>query len=482
MKKIIQLKYLFYLSLFTVILCSGPNRKKDIYRSIAYTNYSYGNKPKQHFLKDKSKGETILLTGSKSSFYTWKYNIFTGTFIKDTRYATDELLNAFPVKLPNAKSGSLEILSEVAKCPWNPENQLAMVTVYSSSEEVNKEEKKTEAKNLVIAIDTSGSMATQRALTMARQNIIEYIRGKNLQISLIEYKDNSKIILSGQNSENRSSQIIDELMQLKEDGGTNAWPGINLAFKEANYLAKNREKTEIIFFSDGDFGGTNIIELDNLLQKNKKIQWRTIVYQSQESDWHEDNKEVHEKLNVQFVRDGFEGIQVLGKENISKLENKIIPTIDISINENAVEDYRIIGFENVMVDASKKNSSIYRKSYTGLVHHFLIEFRLKPEGISKEMGTLKVGVIDTTISTPTISDKQEGYKILQSSKDPFDATEYFRFGAGVAMFNKILNNELPSNTVNYYKSIHLLQDAISYDPDGQKKIFLKEITSQKSSL
>ena len=81
-------------------------------------------------------------------------------------------------------------------------------------------------------------------------------------------------------------------------------------------------------------------------------------------------------------------------------------------------------------------------------------------------------------------EKQKNYEVketlLYKENLIWNASDNFRFAAGVAGLGMILNNSREKGNVDFNMVIHLVQSSISYDPDRTKREFLNLVNKLKN--
>tara|TARA_B100001989_G_scaffold64690_1_gene43754 strand:+ start:5792 stop:7624 length:1833 start_codon:yes stop_codon:yes gene_type:complete len=108
--------------------------------------------------------------------------------------------------------------------------------------------------NLVVVIDTSGSMQ--------RQNKLEYVKeGLKLMLDKLQPQDTLAIIRYDSSAHlvrnanpvtaSNKQQIIQQIEQLRATGGTNLYEGLELGFKECLKQFSDGKQNRVIFLSDG---------------------------------------------------------------------------------------------------------------------------------------------------------------------------------------------------------------------------------------
>ncbi|MFV0413121.1 MAG: vWA domain-containing protein [Oscillospiraceae bacterium] len=156
----------------------------------------------------------------------------------------EELVNYFDYSYPRPKAGSehpFSITAEVAPCPWNPENQLAMVGIQG----MELESAGKTASNIVFLLDVSGSMSDENKLLLEKLD-------ENDRVSIVTYAGSDKVIAEGVPGSQwqKLSGLIDSL---SSGGSTAGAKGLETAYRLARENFIEGGNNRIILATDGDF-------------------------------------------------------------------------------------------------------------------------------------------------------------------------------------------------------------------------------------
>ena len=136
---------------------------------------------------------------------------------------TEELINYFRFAHPNAPSNApFSVTTEVAQCPWNPRNRLALIGL--QSRRIDSE--RTPPRNLVFLLDVSGSMDSpdklplvRNAMSMLADSLTDHDR-----VSIVVYAGASGLVLPPTPG-HRKDIIKQAIAELKPGGSTNGAAG-----------------------------------------------------------------------------------------------------------------------------------------------------------------------------------------------------------------------------------------------------------------
>ncbi len=466
---------IIYTCIIAIILflsCSGYNTRTNFYSKENIPSYEVF--PGKDFTSTKVGTNSYFpLEASTASYINLKDAVENSNY--PSNIYTEELLNSFPYNYPNPKDGKpIGLHLEAAISPWDDKRKLIHIGINSGK--IEKEENSNEAsKNIVFAIDTSGSMGGSERMDLAKNSMKAFIQGLNSKdsVATIEYTDDAKIILPP-TSMNAKNRILDSIARLKPTGGTNALPGILLAYKLAREMRSDREQTKVIIVTDGDFGGVNNDELLSLILKENKAGISFSIFGFSTSgkvpvmDLVNTTK-AGEAYYINSSEDAKKSLSLQSWLTFISLAKDM--SIEVKFNPGLVESFRLIGFEKYRPSPTKK---MYEVS-SSFSHTALYEVITSD---SYKKGS-ELAMVKLTYKTTNGKPEELRENILDAKNTTWDASDNFRFAAGVAGLGMILNHSIYKGSLDFNMVIHLIQSAILYDPDGTRKELLSLVNRLK---
>ena len=262
---------------------------------------------------------------------------------------TEEMVNYFDYAYDGPTGDKpFSIETTFAPCPWNDENELLMIGIQGKEIEYES----APPNNLVFLIDVSGSMSGDKIeMVKASINLLVGNLREEDTVSIVTYAGNAKVVLepTGGNNKNIISEAVDNVYT---GGSTAGAAGIdlayNLAYETFNFNGNNR----VVMFTDGDFnvGATSGEELTQIVRERADagIYLTILGYGSQyfSADRMEELSNDGDG-SYYFIDTMKEADKVLNHEIVSS----IVPIADdvkiqIEFNTDVVESYRLIGYEN----------------------------------------------------------------------------------------------------------------------------------------
>lgn len=392
----------------------------------------------------------------------------------------EEFINYFKYKLNNPEgSDKFGITTEITTCPWNEEHQLMFVGMKTRDIDL------TEApdSNLVFLVDVSGSMDEPDKLPLLQKSLTELVDslpGKG-KISLVTYSGQEAVLLSGVSMKNKV-KIKNAIDSMTASGCTNGEAGIQKAYKiaESNYIDGGINR--IIMCTDGDLnvGVSNPDDLEKLIEEKRNNGIFLSVLGFGEGNLKDDNLERLADCgngNYSYIDSLFEGKKVLVDEMGSTLVTVAKDVkLQVEFNPARVNSYRLIGYENRIMNDTDFNDDTKDGGEIGAGHSVVALYEIVPEGSRSAINlkyqdeATKAAPTDDKYSDEyaTVSvrykepeaDKSELFSIIVGDKDYNETgSENIRFASMVAEFAMILSD-------SEYKGNATLEDIM----EGYKQV------------
>ncbi len=278
-----------------------------------------------------------------------------GLNVPEDAVRIEEFINYFDYDYPQPEDD--EVFSEYvefADCPWNPSAKLMMAGVQGKT--IPEEE--LPPSNLVFLIDSSGSMSSydklplvQSAFSMLSENL-----GEDDRISIVTYAGSSCTLLAGECGKNKDT-ILEALYSITANGSTNGEGGINTAYELAEKFFIEGGNNRVILATDGDLnvGASSEKELTKLIETKRNngiylsvLGFGTGNYKDARLEAVADNG----NGNFSYIDSIDEARRVLVKEMGGTLFTIAKDVkIQVEFNPSQVKSYRLIGYDNRIMDA-----------------------------------------------------------------------------------------------------------------------------------
>lgn len=408
----------------------------------------------------------------------------------------EEMINYFPYYNSGQDSSEHPIVlkSEVCESPWDKKRKLVHITL--KAPEVKMSE--TPPANIVFLIDVSGSMESLDKLYLLKsclQLMVNQLRPQD-KISIVVYAGSEGLVLEAKSGKHKED-ILSAIENLSAGGSTAGGAGIELAYKIAARHFIKEGNNRVILATDGDFnvGITNINELQKLIEQKRNTGVFLSVLGFGTGNLKDATMETLADKgngNYHYIDNLLEGKKVLVKEASSTLLTVAKDVkIQIEFNPAYVKSYRLIGYENRMLNKEdfnddKKDAGEIGAGHTVTAIYELItdEEDVEPAKIddlkyqqtvavsssaSREMMTIKVRY-----------KKPDGNKSIRFDQPVFDSETKFqaasseiRFAVCVAMFGMKLRQSEYAGKFTYQEILETGQKARGEDPNGYRGEFLR---------
>ncbi|HNQ69171.1 MAG TPA: von Willebrand factor type A domain-containing protein [Bacteroidales bacterium] len=339
-----------------------------------YTSYSYDidesyvehNTESYDFIQEntfkKSLDDplsTFSIDVDRASYANVRRFINSSTMPYKDAVRIEEMINYFDYDYENPKGEHpFSTHLELGDCPWNPKNKLLLIGIQGES----IAEENIPPCNLVFLIDVSGSMNYDNKLPLLKKSfriLVDKLRPQD-KVAIVVYAGAAGCVLPSTSGKDKE-KILAALDKLSAGGSTAGGEGIKLAYKIAveNYIEGGNNR--VILASDGDFnvGASSDAEMERLIE-SKRDQGVYLTILGFGMGNYKDSK--MEKLsnkgngNYAYIDNIMESNKIFGHELWGTLYTIAKDVkIQIEFNPGKVKEYRLIGYENRMLNKEDFN-------------------------------------------------------------------------------------------------------------------------------
>jgi Ca-activated chloride channel homolog len=411
---------------------------------------------------------------------------------------TEEMINYFKYQYPQpTNKDPFSFNTEMSNCPWNKEHKLLLVGLQGKSMPTEN----LPASNLVFLIDVSGSMSDENKLPLVKASLkllTDQLREKD-KISMVVYAGNAGLVLPATSGAEKD-KIKKAIDALESGGSTAGGAGIQLAYKTAQENFVKDGNNRVILCTDGDFnvGVSSDDDMVRLVEKerNSGVFLTTLGYGMGN---YKDSKMqlMADKGNGNnFYIDNFsEAKKVLVNEfggTLFTIAKDV--KLQLEFNPEKVAGYRLIGYENRLLNKEDFNNDKKDAGELGSGHTVTALYEIIPAGVESDfledveplkyqaaddndMGSTKFNnellTIKFRYKAPT-KDKSDliTYTVKDETISFAKASDNFRFAAAVANFAMLLRNSEYKGNSNYTKVLSMANAAMGADVEGYRKEFI----------
>ncbi|HAK45021.1 MAG TPA: hypothetical protein DCO79_03755 [Spirochaeta sp.] len=388
----------------------------------------------------------------------------------------EELINYFTYDYRQPDGDvPFSITTELSDCPWNSSNRLLHIGLQGF--EVEPDE--LPPTNLVFLLDSSGSMQDDNKLPLLKDSmslLIDTLRPED-RVSIVAYAGSAGLVLPP-TAGNRKRTILAAIDRIEAGGSTAGGAGIDLAYRTAaeNYFTEGNNR--VILATDGDFnvGQSSEEELRTMIEQRRDQGIYLTVLGLGMGNY----KDARMEALADNGNGNYAYIDTLNEANkvlITELSSTLLTIakdvkIQIDFNEEAVDSYRLIGYENRLMAAEdfsndKKDAgeigaghsvtALYEiiPARTGMQAAELAEIRFRYKNPDEDQSQLIVSTIE---NIP-----------VQGSK----VTDNFMFSAAVAEWGMLLRGSDYAANFDIRQIIKRASAARGPDPYGYRAEFLE---------
>lgn len=405
----------------------------------------------------------------------------------------EEMINYFNYNYEQPKGEHpFAIHHEIAQCPWNNDNLLLHIGLQGKKIETEN----LPASNLVFLLDVSGSMNSANKLPLLKKAfklLVNQLRPED-KVAIVVYAGSSGLVLPSTNG-NEKEKILNALNKLNAGGSTAGAAGLKLAYKTARENFIDGGNNRIILATDGDFnvGISSNVEMERLIEKERNNGVFISVLGFGMGNYKDDKMEIIADKgngNYSYIDNILEAKKVLVNEFGGTLHTIAKDVkIQIEFNPAIVEEYRLIGYENRMLNKEDFDDDKKDAGELGSGHNVTALYEIKLAKKKRKDQNLKYQ--DTKLNAKALSKDEiasvkfryknpKGRKsILITEEIPMNVSseqtlsENFQFSAAVAGFGLMLRKSKHKGNCNYKMLIDLAQNSKGKDEEGYRGEFIR---------
>lgn len=425
----------------------------------------------------------------------------------------EELINYFSYSYtpPRTQDQPFSIHTELAPAPWSKQHKILQIGLKGFEPQVDERP----AANLVFLVDVSGSMQAQNKLALVKKSLRLLVNRMNAndRIALAVYAGSAGTVLESTPGDQKA-KILAAIDGLNAGGSTHGSAGIKLAYQLAEQHHIEGGINRVVIASDGDMnvGAVSIEALKDLITKKREngIALTTLGYGSGNY-----NYALMEQLadvgngNAAYIDSLQEAQKVLVNEMQSTLHTIASDVkIQVEFNPELVSEYRLIGYENRMLNREdfKKDKVDAGEIGAGHTVTALYEVVLARSG-GERIDPLRYTQNQTTdrdnsrrtvqqdsnaheLAFVKLRYKTPGEKVSKLVTQAVPATsmlesieggsDNLRFAASVAGFGQILKGGSFTGNWGYSDALALARNARGDDAHGYRSEFLHLIELAQS--
>ncbi len=425
-----------------------------------------------------------------ASYTQLRAKILAGEQVPVDSVRIEEMLNYFRYDYKQPLGDEpFGVTMELAKTPWNKDSWLLLIGLQAA--EIPKE--KRPGQNLVFLIDVSGSMDAPDKLPLVKRAFLILLEelAPTDTISIVTYASRDEVVLDGVPASEKT-RIMAAIDSLTAGGSTAGAAGIQTAYSLAKKHQLKEGNNRVLLATDGDLnvGTSDEGALARLVEEKKKDGIFLSVLGFGDGNYKDNKLEAladHGDGNYAYIDTIYEARRALVTE-IGATFFTVAKDVKLQVDFNpaAIKGYRLIGYENRLMNAEDFSNDSKDGGELGSGHRLTALYEIVPLGSPFDIGDAHSKyqappqADDTTGEMLTLSirakapDGEESqlytYPLLQ--QEPADISDNLRFAAAVAQVGMLLRDSVWKGEASFASSLELLRNNQSLAGDPYKEEFL----------
>ncbi|OGX89604.1 hypothetical protein BEN47_06915 [Hymenobacter lapidarius] len=406
----------------------------------------------------------------------------------------EEMLNYFRYDYatpPATSPDPVRISTELAVCPWNTAHQLARIGIQAKKIETAK----LPPANLVFLVDVSGSMSGPDRLPLVQAGLrllVKQLRPQD-RVALVVYAGAAGLVLPPTPG-SQPQVILDAIDRLQSGGSTAGGAGLRLAYSTARQHFNEGGNNRVILASDGDFnvGESSDEALEKLIVDQRESGVFLTVLGCGRGNLRDSRMEtLADKGNGNYAY--LDNLDEAGRVLVAQFGGTLFTVakdvkLQVEFNPARVANYRLVGYENRLLEAEDFNNDRKDAGELGAGHTVTALYEIVPVGSATPLiDDLKYQPTKASTSnmqqflTNDVLTVKLRYKEPQGNTSKLlsqplvgtpvaieKASADFRFAAAVAQFGMLLRQSEQRGTATWAATEQLANGARGSDADGYR--------------
>ena len=444
---------------------------------------------------------TFSIDVDKASYSNIRRLINNGAAVPIDAVKLEEMINYFDYNYPQPKDEHpFSINTELSETPWNKNTQLLRIGLQGKK----FENEVLPASSLTFLIDVSGSMNSANKLPLLKaafKLLVNQLREKD-RVAIVVYAGAAGLVLEPTSGGNKF-KIMEALDQLSAGGSTAGGEGIELAYAIAQKNFIKDGNNRVILATDGDFnvGASSDRAMERLIEQKRKTGVFLSVLGFGMGNYKDSKLEVLADKgngNHAYIDNMQEAQKVFGKEfggTLFTIAKDV--KIQLEFNPSKVAAYRLLGYENRLLEAEDFVDDTKDAGELGSGHTVTALYEIIPAGVEsdllKSIPDLKYSVavsndqhprelltVKFRYKRPDASSSIEMIKVVND--EVTEASADFKFASAVALFGLHLRKSTYINQATLANVVSLAEQGRGLDKQGYRAEFIRLVKTFDGSL
>ena len=473
------------------IMIRGKNSYND------QDNESYKGVEENRFTNPKQAPlSTFAVDVDAASYSNVRRFINSGQLPPKDAVRVEEMINYFKYDLQSPTNGDpVAIHTELSSAPWNPQHRLLRIGLKAKMIETAK----LPPSNLVFLIDVSGSMSGANRLPLVKASLkllVDQLRDID-HVAIVTYAGAAGLKLASTPGDQKI-KIKEAIETLDAGGATAGGAGLKLAYSIAKENFIKSGNNRIVLASDGDFnvGDYSDQDMEQLIVREQQSGISLSVFGFGMGNLKDSKMEVIADKghgNYAYV----DNISEARKAMVTEFGGTLFTVakdvkLQIEFNPALVQAYRLVGYENRLMEKEDFNNDQKIGGDMGVGHTVTALYEIVPAGIKdsfltevdplKYQKTPKAQVLNRSSEMVTIKFR---YKNPDSDKSKMKAvvvydtpvafrltSNDFRFSSAVAELGMLLRGSDFKQQSDFNRLIARAKGALGEDKERYRSEFI----------
>ncbi len=515
-----------------VIIGYGVQKKADVTGSVAGVqankirpkrdkkvmapSYSYETEEQQLiFNTEEYNGvtENIFHDAKRNPLSTFSIDVDAASYSNIRRFITngqrppkdavriEEMVNYFDYDYAQPEGDDpFSIYTEISNAPWNVKHKLVHIGLQGKKIPTEN----LPASNLVFLIDVSGSMEDENKLPLLKASfklLVEQLREQD-RVAIVVYAGAAGLVLPSTSGAEKK-KIIEALDNLHAGGSTAGGAGIKLAYEVAKENFRMKGNNRVIIATDGDFnvGESSNASMERLIEEKRHDGIFLTVLGYGMGNYKDSKMETLADKgngNYAYIDNILEAQKVLVNEfggTLFTIAKDV--KLQIEFNPAKVNAYRLIGYENRMLNSEDFNNDKKDAGELGSGHTVTALYEIIPVGVENEFSKIDELKYQKVKEDPAATTSNELMTVKFRYKKPNEevsklivhslidsqvalskTSDNFRWSAAVAASGMIFRESEYVKNFSMSDVIVLAQTARGTDKEGYRIEFINMMKTQ----
>ena len=415
----------------------------------------------------------------------------------------EEMINYFSYDYPEPEGKHpFSVYTELSTCPWTSNHQLLHIGLKGKE----MEKSSLPASNLVFLIDVSGSMESPNKLPLLKNafNLLVNQLRPNDRVAIVVYAGAAGLVLESTPGSQKET-ILKAIDRLSAGGSTAGGQGLKEAYKVAEENLSKGGNNRIIIASDGDFnvGPSSNAEMERMIETEREKGIFITVLGFGMGNYKDDKMEIIANKgngNYSYI----DNIQEARKVLVSEFAGTLFTIakdvkFQLEFNPERVQAYRLIGYENRLLNKEDFNNDKKDAGEMGAGHTVTALYEIIPAGSdvniagvdplkyqanaskvkpdpNAELLTIKLRYKQPDEETIILIDKPESGRLIPLNQ----TSDNFRFSAAVAQFGLLLRGSEFKGNANIDQVVSMARDSKGNDDEGFRSEFIQLVRTSSA--